>query len=66
MQDLVLAYFEAIDADNWAMVDDILAKAQQDQTLEMAICFLHQKLEQLSDTPYVRQIMEWREREKGV
>lgn len=66
MQDLVLAYFEAIDANNWTKVDDILALAQQDQTLETALCFLHQQIECLSDTPYVRQIMEWRQREKGI
>lgn len=62
MQDLVLAYFEAIDANNWDRVDDILSLAQQDEMLSAAIFFLHEKLEIFSDVSYVRQIMQWRER----
>jgi len=65
MNDPVLAYFEAIDAGNWDRVDDILSQAQQDEMLSAAIFFLHEKLEISSDVPYVRQIMKWREREKG-
>lgn len=66
MSDLVLAYFEAIDANNWDRVHDILSLAQQDEMLFVAIWFLHEKLEHLSDTPYVKQIMQWRERERIV
>jgi hypothetical protein len=63
-QDKALAYFEALDASNLDKVGKILEEAQKDVTLEAAIMFLHGKIDDESDVPYCRQIIEWREREQ--
>lgn len=65
MKDTVLSYFEALDAANFDRVQSILEEAQQDPSLDAAIWYLHGKLDISSDTPYVRQVIEWRESKQG-
>jgi hypothetical protein len=64
-KDTILSYFEALDANNFDRAQNILEKAQQDPSLDAAIAFLHETLDTSSDTPYVRQVIEWRERKQG-
>lgn len=64
-QDTVLSYFEALDANNFDKVQSILKEAERDEALWAGISFLHEKLDISSDTPYVRQVIEWRERKQG-
>jgi hypothetical protein len=65
MKDTVLSYFEAIDAANFDKVQSILKEAERDEALWTRISFLHGILDISSDTPYVRQVIEWRERKQG-
>lgn len=64
-QDIVLSYFEALDANYFDKVQSTLKEAEQDEAPWCAISFLHEKLDISSDTPYVRQVIEWRERKQG-
>lgn len=65
MKDTVLSYFEALDANNFDKVQSILREAERDEALWAGISFLHGTIDISSDTPYVRQVIEWRERKQG-
>lgn len=65
MKDTVLSYFEALDAGNFDKVQCILEEAQQDPSLDAAIWYLYGNIDISSETPYVRQVIEWRERKQG-